>query len=205
MARAKGGITVKKKVWIPLLAPKLFNEQEIGHMYLENPEQGVGRKANVSLMIVTGEPQKQNLHVTFAIKGVSEGRLTTELIGYNILASAAKKLLRRGREKIELSFLVKTKDNKTLRIRPLIVTRGKPGGGVLTNVRNLGKAHIIKAVASANFLDLMRDIVQHKFQRNIQDKLRKTYPVQICEIKSVFIVKEEAAPQPEKPAEAAKV
>ena len=79
MARAKGGLTVKKKIWVTIVSPKMFNEAEIGQIYLENADLGIGRSAKVSLSTITGEPQKQNTLVTFNITGVSGGKLVTKL------------------------------------------------------------------------------------------------------------------------------
>ncbi len=190
MAKATGGLKVKKKIWVPVLAPKIFNEAQIGEMYLESPELAVGRQIKVSLMTITGEPQKQNTHVIFNITGVSGSKLVTESAGFAIATAATKKMVRRGKDKINLSFTAKTKDGKTVRIKPVLVTRGKPGGAVLTDLSNLAKARVIKAAATYTFEELLKEIVQRKFQRNLQDSLRKTYPIQICEIKSLTLVKE---------------
>ena len=38
-------VVVKKKRWVPVIAPKLFNEREIGEMHVEEPKNAVGRKA----------------------------------------------------------------------------------------------------------------------------------------------------------------
>jgi len=40
---------------------------------------------------------------------------------------------------------------------------------------------------------LIRDLVAHKYQRDLQDSLRKIYPLQVCEIRDVHIDLSEAA------------
>jgi len=193
MARAKGGIVVKKKIWVTIVAPKAFNEQEIGQIYLEEPQLGVGRTATVSLMTLTGEPKNQNVRVSFSIKAVSGSKLATDIIGYSLSPAATKRMVRRGKSKLQLSFTTKTKDNKVIRIKPLIITRGKPGGIVLTSLRNTAKAILIKELGKRTFEDLMKEVIQKKFQRALSDSLRKTYPIQLCEIKRISIESEEQA------------
>jgi len=57
---AKGAVktVIKKKKWVPIQAPKLFNEQIIGESLVGEAQELVGRRATVSLMTLTGDPQK---------------------------------------------------------------------------------------------------------------------------------------------------
>lgn len=46
---------------------------------------------------------------------------------------------------------------------------------------------IARALARMKFIDFMRDLVAHKFQRELQDVLRKIYPLQVCELRDAHI------------------
>jgi len=188
---AKGAakaVVVKKKRWIPIRAPKLFNEQIIGESFVGEPKELVGRNVTVSLMVLTGDPQKQMTNVSFKITGMQENLVTSELIGYRLLPSAAKKLMRRSREKIEDSFIVETADKKLIRVKPLIITRGRTTGSVLATIQKLQRAYVAKAISQMDFESFVRDVVLKKIQHGLSQLLRRVYPVAICEIRQMEFI-----------------
>lgn len=181
-------VLVKKKRWVPIIAPKLFNEHEIGEMHVEEPRNAVGRKFAVSMTTVTGDPKAQNILVKFLITGVVGDSLQTELIGYRMNTAATKRMMRRNRSKIDDSIAYKTEDEKKIRIKPMIITRGRAQGGVKTAIRNLVRDYLEKTVTKMKYEQLMREIIQGKFQRTIQDMLKKTYPIAISDIRQIELV-----------------
>ena len=75
---AAKAVIAKKKIWVPIKATKLFSEQVLGESFVEAPEQLMGRVASVSLMILTGDPQKQTVSVSFKVTGVTKEGVTTD-------------------------------------------------------------------------------------------------------------------------------
>jgi small subunit ribosomal protein S3Ae len=181
-------VVIKKKRWVAIHAPKLFNEQVIGESFVGDPQELVGRNVTVSLMILTGDPQKQTTNVSFKITGAKENSVTTELIGYQIIPSAAKKLMRRSREKIEDSFIVETSDKKLIRVKPLIVTRGRTTGSVMASMQKLQRAYIAKMISKMDFENFVREVVQKKLQHGLAQLLRRLYPVGACEIRMLEFI-----------------
>lgn len=181
-------VIVKKKRWIRILAPKLFNEQPIGESYVEEPQQLVGRNVTISLMILTNDPQKQSVNVSFKIIGSKNDTMLTELIGYKMLPAAAKKMMRRQREKIEDSFIVESSDKKIIRIKPLIITRGRTTGNVMATMRKLQRAYLAKTISQTDGENLIRDIVQKKIQHGLSQLLKRVYPVGACEIRQLEFI-----------------
>ncbi len=178
----KAQAIVKKKRWVPILAPKLFNEQRIGESYVEHAENLVGRKVTVSLMTLTGEPQKQTVSVSFKITKIVNDAALTDIVGYKILPVVIKKLVRRRRDKISDSFIVESSDKKAVRIKPLVATRGRTTGSVLTSMRKLCRAYLAKSISTMTFEDIIRNVVQKKLQHGLIQQLRRMYPVGACEI-----------------------
>jgi len=188
---AKGtaaAVIIKKKRWIPIQAPKLFNEQPIGESYVGEPQELVGRNVSVSLMVLTGDPQKQSVNVSFKITGVKENAVTTELIGYQVLPSAAKKLMRRARSKIDDSFIVETSDKQYIRVKPLIITRGRTSNSVLASMMKLERAFIAKTISTMDFENFVKEVVQKKLQHGLGQLLRRLYPVGACEIRQLELI-----------------
>ncbi len=176
-------LTIKKKYWFPILAPQELGGERIGESYLSDPQEGVGRTVSASILTVTGDPSKQSLHIDFKITGVDKNTLRTEVTGFNIITSAARKMMRRGKEKIEDSFVVSTKDKKHVRVKPILITKNKTTGAVLQNLRHHLRAHVIKLVGDLTYVEFVNSLIAHRVQKQLQDILRKVYPLTVCEIR----------------------
>ncbi len=181
-------VVIKKKKWVQILAPKLFNEQPIGESFVEDVQELVNRHVSVSLMILTNDPQKQAISVSFKIIGTKNGMALTELIGYRMLPSAAKKLMRRQREKIDDSFIVESSDKKILRIKSLIITRGRTTGNVMATMQKLQRAYLAKMISQMDSESFIRDIIQKKLQHGLAQLLKRLYPVGACEIRQLEFI-----------------
>ncbi len=206
---SKAAVLIKKKSWLPIIAPGLFNNQPMGEMHIADDADPAKRIVTVSLMVLTGDPQRQNVHISFEVTKKENNQIFTRTVGYSIVPSAVRKMMRRAKERIDDSFVVKTKDGIATRIKPILITRGRTTSGALKEVRSQMRANIARSVGALLFVDFIRDLVAHKFQRQLQDSLRKIYPLQICELRDVHIETSEkrlkniitAPPLPAKPAE----
>jgi len=188
MAKATTAVVIKKKKWVQIVAPKLFNEQVLGESFVGEADELKGRSAKVSLMVLTNDPQKQAISVSFKVVGVENGRAVTEMTGYKLLPAAAKKLMRRRRSKIDDSFVIETKDKKVLRVKPMIVTRTRARGAVMAALRMLERAYIAKMVSQLDMENFVREVVQKKLQQGLGQALRKLCPVGVCEIRQFEII-----------------
>lgn len=187
-----------KKTWVPILAPPVMGSAKIGESYLADADKAIGRKLVMSVSAIRGEPNRNAIRGVFQISGKKEGMLTTELIGLEWLPSSIKKLVRRGRTKLEMSFIAYTADNKKIRIKPLLLTRGKVTSGVTTNIRKLAKAYIRNVCLKNKFEDLASGILQRSFQRDIQFAVKKFHPIAVSEIQKLNIIGDATAEEIEK-------
>jgi len=206
---SKAAVLVKKKSWLPIIAPGLFNNQQIGEMYIADESDPAKRRVTVSLMVLTGDPQRQNVHISFDVTKKENNQILTKTTGYSIAPAAVRKMMRRARERIDDSFAAKSKDDVVVRIKPVLITRGRAKGSILTDIRQDMRVFIVRALATLTFVDFIKELVAHKFQRQLQDSLRKIYPLQTCELRDVHIETTEkrmkniltAPPLPVKPEE----
>lgn len=189
---AKGAKPTKKgivkKKWVQIVAPPMINEQPIGESLVADPELLKGRFVTVSSSMVTGEPQKHAVRMIFRIHDVKDGRALTELVGLKMTATSAKRMVRRRRNKIADSFVVKTKDEKLVRIKPLVTTRGKTTGSTLATMRKLVRAYLAKTIADAKYADLLSNIVGKRVQHGLQKQLQRLFPISGCDIQSFELI-----------------
>lgn len=186
MAKKKTAkVIVKKKRWVPVIAPKLFNEKAIGEMHVEDPQAAVGRKLTVSMATITGEPRKQNIMLKFLISSFAGEKLNTQIIGYKLNHAGTKRMIRRNRSKIDDSIIYVTADEKKVRVKPLIVTRNRAQGGTKMEIRKRVKGHLSEVIGKTKYEQLMKEIIQGKFQRAMQDVAKKICPIAASEIKNI--------------------
>lgn len=184
----KTKLVLKKKKWYSIVAPKLFRGAEIGQTYLVDPATASGRKIKVSMMQITGDPKAQNTKIEFKITGQHEGKLLTEVLGYELTTAAMKRMIRRGRTKIQDSVVLETSDKKKIRIKPVAVTRNKILSGAKKELRKKMLAYVKETVAKNKYEDILNDLLSKKFQRTGKDALRKLCPINIFDISKIRII-----------------
>ncbi len=172
-----------KKKWFPIHAPALFGESLLGETYVYESNQLEGKYLTANLSVITKNMRKQNANVTFKVTKVVEGKGVTEIIGYNMINAAVKRLIRRGRDKIADSFLTKTIDKNILRIKPLIITANKTTKSVQSACRLEARKVVRDYVFSKTVDQVMDDIINGKFQKLIKDKVKSIYPIKSVDIR----------------------
>lgn len=188
---AKISSLVKKKQWIKIVSPKDFGENEMGETFISEPEQAIGKTLLVSLANITGDYQKQNINIKFRITGHDNGRLTTVFNGYFITPSAVRKLMRKSRDKLDDSFLVKTSEGIQLRIKTIMITKSRTKGGILAALKKQAREVMATIVGSMNLETVAREISMHRIQQNLSKELKKLYPLSVCEIRTAELSNED--------------
>ena len=51
----------KRKMWVTILAPPMFNNVEVGESYCSGPETLIGKVVKVNMMTLTQDPRKQGM------------------------------------------------------------------------------------------------------------------------------------------------
>jgi ribosomal protein S3AE len=199
--KKKGGKGAAKKRWIQILAPRIFNQQVIGETYVYDPREALGKPIAVNLMTLTRNPKQQGINVSFLITGQHEDKLTSDFTGFRIMPSVVRRMMRRGRDKIEDSFLCTTSDGKKIRIKPIIVTRSKAKSSILAALRKSMRQYLAKTASKTTYEQLSKDIIDHRLQREMRSAIAKIFPVSTCEIRWLILLKEESKPRQKKPEE----
>ena len=191
MAKAKIG----KKEWYQILAPKIFQNVVLGETHVYEPAQMVGKCLTKNLMSLTNDSKRQNININFKVVNVQNGKGLTDIVGYYMVQSSIKRLVRKNIEKISMSFSCKTADNKDLQVKPLLITRSSTTGSVATKIRKNAQDFLVKHIREISYDNLINDLVSHKLQTFLKKDLSKIYPLRICEIRSMEIVSQEKIEQ----------
>ncbi len=208
-------IKVKKKAWYKILAPPQFQHQEMGESYLATAESAVGRIVKVNLRELTGNPKDQSAYLVFRIDKAGGMNLQTSLIGYEMILSTLKRMAKLGADRLDDSFICKSKRGAVAQIKVVMVTLRKTDRSVQAKLRHILHAVLQEELSKGDFSAFIQGIVEVRIRVALKKKLDKVYPVRELAIRYVRLLKAgavlEAAPQeaavaaefPEQTAEAA--
>ena len=135
MAKPTQSTRKRKKIWYQIVAPNIMNNEPLGETNVYDKEQIPGKTLRLNLSTITNNMKRQNLDVTFKVTTVVENKAITTITGTALTSSFLKRLVRRGRDKIDDSFTVKTKDQKVIRIKPFITTMNRTSKSVNSKIR----------------------------------------------------------------------
>jgi small subunit ribosomal protein S3Ae len=178
----------KGKTWYRILAPKSFNEVQLGESIAEEPETLVGRIVKANYSELARDITKQHLTCLLRIYEVKEGAAHTELIGYSLSKPFVQRVVRRRTSKIEEIIDTRLKD-KNVRIKCTAITSFKTNTSKRTALRKAINAETRKAIVGFDLDNLIIALASGKLQHEINRKIRVIFPVRFFEIRKVELLK----------------
>ncbi len=119
---------------------------------------------------------------------VKEDKATAIPRELKVLPYFTRRMIRKGTNYVEDSFSAECKDAQ-IRIKPFLITRKKVSRDVRKALRNKTKEEITNYVKNKNSENLFDEILKNKLQKELSLKLKKIYPLSLCEIRMFQIVK----------------
>jgi len=178
----------KKKKWYKILAPEVFNSQILGETSTFEVDKVVGKAMNVNLMNLTGEVRNQNVNIKLKVREVKENQGHTEVVGYTLSPAFIKRVVRRRHTRVDATYTIKTKDNKSMIVKPLIITKNRANRSEVTILRTTTLETLTEIAGNTNYTDFIKGIVQYRTQLDMRKKLSKIYPLKTFEIKKMRLV-----------------
>jgi len=127
----------------------------------------------------------KSIDMSFTIK-VAEGKATAEPKSLTLLSFFIKHMMHKGVSYVEDSFGAETKESKII-IKPFFITRKKVSRVVRKTLRNSAKNWIMDYAKEKTNSDLFGEILEGNMQKALSLKLKKIYPLGLCEIRILQI------------------
>jgi ribosomal protein S3AE len=102
--------------------------------------------------------------------------------------SSLSRIVRRGTDYVEDSFLIDCKDYQ-LKIKPFLITRRKVHKSIRKALRNKAREELINEMKDKNAETIFEDLIKNQIQKNLSLKLKKIYPLSACEIRILEVKK----------------
>lgn len=159
----------KRKKWVEIVGPIEVNNTEIGHSYVDDPQLLEGRKVEANMMHLTRDIKKQNIKLTFLIDSIKEGKAHTKFVGYELLPSLVKRLIRRNKAKIEDSFVVNTKDNVKVRIKHVTLANDKASAPKRAAIRKVIREYFAEVLKNYTYSESIKSLLNGFLQKGVRD------------------------------------
>lgn len=125
------------------------------------------------------------LQVIVNVKGE---KVTTIPKKIELMPYFLRRMIRKGTNYVEDSFSLKCK-NAQIRIKPFLITRRKVSRAVRKSLRNKAREILIEYVKDKDTETLFKEILKNQIQKPLSLKLKKIYPLSLCEIRVFKIEK----------------
>lgn len=117
-----------------------------------------------------------------------DDKLLGEIFLFSIPQSYIRRLIGHDISIIEDSFIVKCSNGK-LRIKPFLITRNKVHRSVRAELRKQAKEEVELFCAGKSREDIFNAVLNSTIQKTMSKKLKKVYPLGICELRTVEVLK----------------
>lgn len=177
MARAKK----KKKFW-DIEIPTIKTTTQL---YAFSPEELENRTIKYDLTrFLRGKNTVLQLKVI-----LRNGKPTCRAKELRILPTFLRKMIRKNTNYVEDSFSAECKDG-VIRIKPFLITRRKVSRSVRKALRNKAREELIAYAKTFTIESLFREIIRNQIQKPLSLKLKKIYPLSLCEIRVLKVEKQ---------------
>jgi len=156
-------------------------------LYSPSKEALIGKIIKLDL---TRSLKGKSLELKLRIKKDGEA-LSAEPESVILVNSYIKKVMRKGTDYVEDSFETECKDC-TARIKPFLITRKRVSRVVLKALREEAKKYLLAYTKTRTSKEIFSDIISNKIQKQLSLKLKKIYPLALCEIRVFKIEKEKS-------------
>lgn len=187
-------IKAKKKKWYPIVGPRIFRENRLGETLVNDPQLMLNKILKINLMNLTKEVKRQNVNIKFQVSEIKGDQALANVIGYEIIPATIRRFVRRGKKRVDMSFLCETSDKVKVRIKPVAITKKTMKSSVSGAIRKSIIDYLKSNIKKINYDNLVTSLISYRLQRSLRSHLRKLYPLRICEIREMSIVRE-AAPE----------
>ena len=114
---------------------------------------------------LTGDFSKQYIKLRFEIDNVAGNVANTKFTGHKTTTDYVRSMIRRGTSRIDASAVVKTKDDRLLKLQVLAVTIRRAKSSQQRFMRKTIEELLIEAAAEKSFDELVTVCVNGKFKR----------------------------------------
>ncbi len=178
----------KLKKWYRILAPKVFNEVEVGETPADDPRSVIGREVEVDLsMLGDGDPNAQYKLFVFRIVDVKGENAYTAVKEYYIARELEKTLVRRRHTRVDNIEDLTTKDGKKIRLKTMVIAVGNLQTTREEEIRRKVK-EALKELEKEDLDSIVKKLASGELNKLIFNAAKKISPVRFAEVRKLEVL-----------------
>ena len=185
----KSRVSVAKKRWYTMKAPKVFDHQIFGETVAADPKLLEGRSVKVSLGSFMKMKRSGNFELKFKINEIKGNDCLTEFEAMTMPVPLVKRIVKRAKKRIDDSFVVVTKDDVKVRLKPLLLIKSTVQRGVLSDLKSKTRNYCLTYAKELTYNELINKVIIGEIMKNLKFELKNVYPVMSVEMRSFVRVK----------------
>ena len=178
----------KAKEWFSLIAPRLFDEREIGKTMVSDPDKLAGRRISLSLLELTNNYDKFYMKFTFKVKRVEGNKAFVDFDGSEVLHDYISRMILRHVRRVDTVQDLTTKDGVKIRVKGLAIIPRRIKSSIMGRIRNQIREMMKEEVEGSSFEDFVGKIMSDEIKGKILRVARRTYPVRNFEIRKTELL-----------------
>lgn len=179
----------KGKEWFIIIAPKIFEEKEIGKTLASEPENLLNKIISLSAVDITNDLNKYYLKFKFRIVKIDGNKAIAEFDGSECLQDYISRMVLRRIRRIDTIQDLKTKDGIAIRVKVLTTISKKATSSIEKTIRDYVSKLVGKEVESLTLDEFLRRMISNELKTKVLKDVRKIYPVRNFEIRKTEIIR----------------
>ncbi|MFX0104333.1 MAG: hypothetical protein ACFE75_02440 [Candidatus Hodarchaeota archaeon] len=171
-------VTFRDKNWYKILAPRIFNNKEIGEI-IGTENNIIGRTVETLMYDFTGQYNDISLKLNFKIVDVNEEakKCNTLFQGHSYTNDYVRSLINRGSTKIQTILNLTTKDKYVFRVTMICTTIRRARSSQQILIRKIVSEILREFAKSLNHEKFVAGMVYGEFQNQILRVAKTIYPL----------------------------
>lgn len=177
----------KKKQWFTIVAPKMFEEKEVGTTLTDDPEKMMNRVIFVPLSDITFNVQHQFMKLRLRVTRTAGKNAYTDFDGFELVREYVRRNIRRGKTLITLVREVRTKDGHKLQLTAHVFTTQKIKTAAKQGSRSL-LANALDKACDKPYEETVQRLVFGTVASELFKVLKEAIPVRRVEVSKCELV-----------------
>jgi small subunit ribosomal protein S3Ae len=177
----------KAKEWFSIIAPKKFDNIEIGKTLTSDPKQLIGRKIAVSLMELTNNFSKFYMKFYFKISKIDGNKAYTDFVSSECMRDYISRMVTKRIRRVDTVQNLITKDGAKIRVKSLAIVPRRIKSSIQKVIRAKINEVVQKQVESTTLDDIIEDVMNDQTKKQVLRETRRAYPIRNFEIRKIEV------------------
>ncbi|NPA38266.1 MAG: 30S ribosomal protein S3ae [Candidatus Nanohaloarchaeota archaeon] len=178
-----------KKQWFKVMAPDIFDkDKELVETPAFKSDQLMGRIVELPMTELTKSFKHYKYKVFLKIVDVKGEKANTVYWGHELLRDVISRMVRKRTSRIDLIEDVTTKDGVKVRVKLLLITRGRIQTTLKSRIRKEMKAYLEEQISKMTLKEFLDSFLSETFQRGLAERVKSLHPTAYVDVRKTEVL-----------------